>query len=396
MHSLRFITIILLISILSILTGCKKPIISRVEIDKNFFVIASGVDVVSEENDTVKLTIVSEKVEVDSKMISDEKKAHIVTAEGKTTFEANRKFHLFTNRDIFLGHSQFILFSEEVAKENIMKYLDFYLRDHELRLTSNVLIVEGSTVEDFFMQTNSSQYFIGEKLENLASDVGAFSLSKEVTIYESIDALDNEYSSAYIPIICLIDKKSIDTNNSNKMDMKMEGYAIFKNFKMIGALHGNDARGLNWITNDIDSGVIVVKDSNNNDISLEIIGSNSKIKPRYNNDHLSVVIEINMNSNIVEQEGIEDIYNEEDIEKLKNQQEDTIELEVKNVIKYTQKNNVDIMGIGNAVFHKYPVRWEKELKDKWEFLFPQIDFNIEVKSKINRVYNIKQPIGAKK
>lgn len=397
MRSLRFITITLLISLLFFFTGCKKAIINRVEIDNHTFIRASGVDIVPDESDAVNLTIVSENVEDDSKMFSGEKKANIVSVQGKTLFEANRNFHTFMNRDIFWGHSQFILLSEEVCKNNIVKYLDFYIRDHELRLTSKVLIVEGSTVEDFFRQTNSAQYFIGEKLESLVSNIGALSLSKEFTVYELINVFESDFSSAYIPIIYLTDRKNIDTNNnSNKMDMALEGYAIFKEFKMIGTLHGYDARGLNFITNDINSGIIVVKDDNNDDISLEIISSSTKIKPKYNNDNLSIVIDINISCNIAEQEGTQDIYTEEGIEKLKEQQENTIKLEVENVVKYAQKNNVDIMGIGDAIFHKYPVRWEKDLKDNWKDLFPQINIDVEVKSKINRVYNIKLPVGAKK
>lgn len=395
MNSLKIVKMLFVVFLLSTLTACKTPIVSRAEIKNNTFIRVVGIDVASNKNDSVKLTIVSEKISPNSQIDSNDKKANIVSAEGRTIFEANRNLHALTNNIIYWGHTETILISKEAAMDNIVKYLDFFIRDHELRLTSKVLIVEGSTVEEFLRISNSPQYFIGDKINNLVSDSGALSLSKEVKLYELIDVFESEYSSAYIPIIYLTNKNDIGiTNDTNNIDMKLEGYAIFKENKMIDSLHNNNARGLNWATNNIDSGVILVKDNSNNDVALEIISSNTKIKPKYDENDLSVVIEIYITSNIVEQEEEENIYTEEAIERIKRQQEDIIIQEVQDIIKYVQENNIDTIGVGNAVYHKYPVIWKKEIEDKWSSLFPQISIKVKVNSNINRVYNIKQPIGA--
>ena len=54
------------------------------------------------------------------------------------------------------------------------------------------------------------------------------------------------------------------------------------------------------------------------------------------------------------------------------------------------ERNTDIFGLGDAIYHQHPGKW-KDIEDKWEELFPKMKINVNVESKINRTYDIKEP-----
>ena len=53
-------------------------------------------------------------------------------------------------------------------------------------------------------------------------------------------------------------------------------------------------KGLNWLKNKVKSGSITVKSPEGNDVSLEIMRSKVKLKPKLVNEGLSVSVEVNI------------------------------------------------------------------------------------------------------
>jgi spore germination protein KC len=382
--------VLILINIIS-LSSCKKVIKGRVEIQNNLFIKTCGFDKPASSQEDVQITIISKFLKhSDNKSSSGEKINNIMTEQGKTIFEANRKFHTFSSKDIFWGQLEFILIGEEAAKDDINKYLDFVTRDHELRLTAKVFIIKENTARQIIENTNTSTFFISERLNNLVDDIPALSISKELTLADFIGTLDNKYTSAHVPYVSLVKKTTMMDENTDKYNLQLNGLAVFKKNKLFGYLDSTMSRGLNWILNDIDSGVIHVKDSKDNKIALEIINAKTKIIPKIKEGNLSASIKVDLTSNIVEQYGFEDIYNEKSIVSLEKQQETIISNEIQQVVKFAQNNQLDFLGIGDTIYHKYPIKWDN-YKNDWNREFQNLDITVSVNSKISRVYVIKQP-----
>ena len=49
-----------------------------------------------------------------------------------------------------------------------------------------------------------------------------------------------------------------------------------------------------------------------------------------------------------------------------------------------QAHNIDIIGLGDNFYRKYPVKWEKNYKEKWEEIFPDVPVDIKVNVKIEK------------
>ncbi|AKL96010.1 spore germination protein KC [Clostridium aceticum] len=390
------IAIVFLVLIAVFASGCDPSIYGKAEIDKVEFIRVVAIDRTQGEHTGVRITITSKKAETGTREAGggEPEVANTMSVEGETVFEAIRKFSTFTDKNLFFGHVEFILIGEDAAKEDVLKYLDFFVRDHELRLNAKVIVVRDGTAKEVIDTGNTSEHFISERLNILMDAIGANSLSAEVELVKLLQMFDNEFASAYLPSIRLSNLIDREKGEEEKKDLLLDRFAVFQGGRLLGYLSEEQSRGLNWIINKIQTGIIVVTDKRGGKVSLEIIDSRSKIIPSFNKDMPEVLIKIGLSSNVGEIQSSEDVFNIDTISYLQHQQENIVKSEIENVLMYGQKNNVDIFGLSTAIYHRYPIKW-KSVQGEWQEIFPKLKINIVVESKINRTYNIRTPITRK-
>lgn len=389
----KFILLIFIILLPVIFTGCTQIARSRTEIDEALFIRVLSID--KGENDNVKVTITARNTTVQSSDsnsgVSEEPYSN--SSEGKTVMEAVRKFWSYAGRRPYYAHTEYILISEDIAKEGILKYIDFISRDHQFRHNARIYIVKGSSASSLVQNVASSHLFIAERLANLENNIVGQSISSKVSIAEAMFIFDNPNVSTFLPCIELINTNKQANNGRDKYDIALTGYAIFKGDKLDSYLLGNESRAVNWVKNRVSSGVILVKGNKGEDISLEIINNHTRIKPQITDNKINCTIYVDVNTNIDEITAPDDIFNRESIAYLVDQQEKIIRNEIKNVLSIAQKKNLDFFGIIQEFHMQYPVLW-KDIEKNWPEIFPQINFNVVVHSKINRTYLIKEPTGS--
>jgi len=381
-------SIIVVSTFILITTGCSHYDFGKIEIDDLLILNTVGVDRSYDNNDVVVISAASKSINATSEEASNtaggqKTKSELLVSSGETVFEAVRKFSTYSDNRLFWGHVDYIIIGEDAAKDNLLQYLDFFIRDHELRLNSKVLIVKNNTAKDVIQQTIDVENFIGDILENLFESRGLTSISDEILLIEIMSMFDNTHICPYIPCIELID----EPNNR----IKLSGFALFKDAKLFGYITDEMGRGFNWIRGRIDSGVISVKDKNGQKVSLEIVDAKTEIIPIVADGKLDIKINISFSTNITGIMGASNIFAKDALDFLKTQQEEVVRNEVKKVIELAQKNNMDILSISDTVHHKKPIFWES-IKDSWSEIFPKLNITVEVDSNINRTYDIKQPI----
>jgi spore germination protein KC len=96
-------------------------------------------------------------------------------------------------------------------------------------------------------------------LTSLFDNAGDVSVSKEVTLVEFVEALSSKYSAAYLPCLRIVEKPEGSGGNKYVQDIVLNGYAVFKGTRLQDYITGKEARGLNWVTGEVKSGIIVVK-----------------------------------------------------------------------------------------------------------------------------------------
>lgn len=373
-------------------TGCKSITMSRHEIRDLEFIRAIAIDKSLSEEGYVRLTISSQRVSSKGDGQSEEKESITVYSEGRTVSEAMRNFNKYLEKEPFLGHLEYIVIGEEAARDGILKYIDFFSRDHEVRLNMNVFLMKSGRAEELMEKASSKGKFIFDKLGGLIKNRTEHSMTNIVNLIEVMYILDLEFLNLYIPCIEMVKVTKNENGPNSSMDVKMSGLAIFERDKLVGHLDDSMARGLNWLMDKIYSGIIVVNSQKGSKISLEIVDSKTKIQPEIKDDNLFVKVKVNVFSNIDEIQSSENIFNGETISFLERQQGQIVKEEIEKVIEYAQQEvGLDFFGIGGKFFHKYPIVWEDIYRKKWRAVFPEVKFEVTVNSSIRKTYDIKQP-----
>ncbi|MDD2505661.1 MAG: Ger(x)C family spore germination protein [Bacilli bacterium] len=447
----------------------RNPVSTSGDIEDNSLVLAVGIDKATQENNKIRLTVIGEKFSSSSQDKSSQsqgKNADIASAEGSTMFDTIRNFSLFESKSLFFGHIKYILINENIAKENILDVLDFFIRDHELRLDTKIVIVKDMSAEAFLRSGDKVEQFIPDALEGVFHNTGKISISSEIELADLMQTFDSEYSDAYIPSIGIVklkkdemestsqagntsqtegtskkenisqtentsqigssakvvsdskkEESSQPVNSSTSEDssktessseakstsqstskesyyLNLDGYATFNGTKLLGYISDYTARGLNWLNGNVKTGVIVVKDSKGSDISMEILRAQSKINLKLNNDVPEAEINIQFSSNLAEVMSQDNVFYQEETKKLKEEQENSVKREAEMALEYAQKNGIDIIKMGDAVYHKYPLKWD-DMKDNWKEIFKKMKITIKVDANIGTVYHIRQPVGSK-
>ncbi|MDF2558498.1 MAG: gerKC4 [Bacillales bacterium] len=387
---MKKVIILLNIVFISIsLAGCKPFLKGRTEIDDLTFIKVIAFDKPKKGNIRVTASAKNVSLQTGGSGSSQPSKSINITADGKTVFDAIRRLNLFSEKKPFFGHTEYILISEQMAKHGLLECIDFISRDHELRLNSRIYIVKGMTAQDFLEKSGKGEYFISDRLSHLEVASDTLSLSTKVPLAEAMFILDKPYLSLYIPSVEM--KKSLQKSEKGKMDIYLDGFAIFNGDKFIKFLNHNEVRGLTWLRNLNEGGIIVVKDKKGENISLEIMASRTKIEPLImKNDKLKATITIDITTNLDEIFGHKDIFNKSDLEFIEKAQNETVKKMVMGAIQEAQKTEQDFIGIGSHFYQKHPTVWEKYEKD-WGKRLSKIDFVVRVDSNIMRTYQLNEP-----
>lgn len=394
----KILPIVLMLSIgvlLINMLGFKNFIKGPEEIEETFFVLTVGIDKGIEKKGNVRVSILEEKFTKSESVTSESppKEATVNVGEGRTVFEAVRNLGLTTSKKVFFGQIKQLVISEEVAKENITDFIDFMVKDNETRFNIEVLIAKGDSAESILKSGKKSKEFVPDTIQGLIKASGKQSFSKSIKLIDLMVKIEDKYSELYVPTIEMINTK--DKEGEEKIILELNGFAIFDRNKMIGTVSGNTARGLNWIDDKVVSGVIVVKDSSNADIALEIVGAKSEIKVELKDNSIIGTVDIDVTSNIGEQMSQVNMSTEEGMKSLEDEQSEQVKQEVESIIDYAQKNKVDIFGIGNKAYHKYPLKWEN-MKEEWKETFKNMKIKVNVKSTIVKSYHVEGSLESEK
>jgi spore germination protein KC len=376
-----------------LLTSCSQLMSNRSEIDRIFNTRIIAIDKLAENKVLYTITTktaVSGSQDKQGSSTSSE----ILVSEGVTVFEAARNMAAYAYKRPHYGHTEFIIFGEDTAKDGILQHLDFISRNQEFRYNAKIYIVQGDSANSFIKKVATGNTFLADRLAIIEDNSFALSKSGKVTLAEALFIFSKDNVSTFLPVLFIVPSKSGEDAAKGAYDINLKSYAIFKGDKLYAFLDEELSRGVNWVKNRIQSSTILVYAPDKKEVSMDIIQSKTSIKPYLDENGLQCTISIKFNTNIAETLSKEDIFNKKGLDYLKQQQENQVKKEVEKIISYAQEKDMDIFGLVSNFSIKYPMM-KNELRENWPKLFPEIKFNVEVDSKINRTYLINESATSK-
>ncbi len=316
---------------------------NRVELDQRAIVKGSAIDKAPGVDG--KLMVTTEIVnppEVVSPLVGgggDAPASWIISSTGWTIFDAVRNMVMQSDKKLFWSHSRVIIIGEGLAREGVAPVLDFYTRDHELRRNTTIIIAKGSTGKEIIGVEHKIGGVTSRTIDSLSQAAFATSAAVQVPLSEFIGLLLCDKCAAIAGRIEFIESGEPEgkldegegteeaeeneengegNNNSEKEETELEdmkdeliegeflrysGAAVFKGDRLVGWLDRKEARGLNWVKGNIESGIIVIKspEDQGKNTGIEIISADSKVKTEFKDGKPHITIEIEVTGNIGDQ-----------------------------------------------------------------------------------------------
>ena len=362
-----FMLIVILIFSSIIFTGCWN----YREVEQ--LAIAAGVAVDKNADGTVHITIEVVNIGGGTEVTYEPK---YVESDGDTFFEAARKAITKDGRRIYWSHAKVVVISEALAREDILKYLDFLFRDAEAREDTWLLISREKTAGAILRGKGMLNPIVSFQLDDTMRSQESISVFPFIEMFEFFDRIFYKQVSPILPTVHLVEQYSEKTPH-------VGGTAIFKGEKLVGFLDEADTESMLWLRDEIKGGVTVIKNvsGTKDNVTLEIFKSKSKITPVIQEGVLKMKVEIDVNVNIGEITGSTDFISSPGKQKLIKAAEGQIEKEINNVYTMVRdKYNADVFGFGRRVEMKMPDVWN-QIKNDWDKFFA--DLEIEAKVNVN-------------
>lgn len=381
------LTIIYIIAIY--LSSCSQIVQGRAEIDKLFITRVISID--EAEDGKIMVTLTTKSISGGGGGQESKETSENIISYGQTMADAHKNLIIHTDKRPTFGHTEYILFGEAIAKKGIRPYLDYISRYNEFRYNAKIYIVKGNTANSLVKKSSSSKLFVGDRLSSNEENAVLTSLSSAVTLNEALLILDNRDLDLFIPY-AEMSNAFITGESDAKYDILLSGYALFNEDKLSYLTSMEEARGINWMMNRIGSGLIMVTDQSREKIALNIIKGKTKIEPEIIGNELHCKVGIEFSTNISEIMGIKSVLDRKGIEDLVSLQNMAIKREVEKTISIAQKNNSDHFSTISKFIIKYP-KMKSYFMENWKDLFPDIKFDVSVKSNVKGTYMINEPSG---
>ncbi|MCS7458770.1 Ger(x)C family spore germination protein [Paenibacillus doosanensis] len=304
----------------------------------------------------------------------------VISVVGHTIDDAIMNLQQQISSRLFFGHLRIIVVSEKVAKLGLQNLNDYFRRNPEVRRTAWMAVSKGDA---------EPMMRAAPKLERVPTLYLLSTLDEAVKqgkfpndflgIFWSNSSKKGQ--EAFLPYIELTGSQSVE----------LKGMAYFKNDKMldksepfeIAAYMG--IKGLNpagyraFINLDSDPAKTVTIFATHRQSKIDVKIRNGR--PFFS---ISVYTETNLEEKLSESLAAN---NSELLQRIEEENKKSLIKAYQGLIKKTQNKGSDIFGFGEYVRAKEPVFWNREIqtKEKWQQMYPEVQMEIKVYSKVRRV-----------
>ncbi|MEN6316475.1 MAG: Ger(x)C family spore germination protein [Clostridiaceae bacterium] len=367
---LKLVAAVMLLPVLMmLLSGCWD----NHELDTLFIVTGIALD---KANDPEQLDISLQIGKTKSNVSNSDKSnpQQDPTIQLKTTaytmMEGLMEFNRDSSRTLLLQHNQVLLLGSALAEQGIKDHIDLFLRDHEARMEVLVMITDGRADEVLSAKLDQEK-ISGMFLAHEMQDLYAVSPYYRIRMLDFASRLRDGTTSPVAPIVAVVE-------TDNKQGIKFNGFAVFKDGKMIGRLNNDEVLGYIWAMGNVEQcGVVADCDLGRSVFQIINLDTERDVTLRPDGG-VRVTLSVDATLNIDELRGFNGMTSKDLMPYLVDLAQSEIRRKITGTFETAQTLNADIYGIGTSVHREYPKEW-KELKNRWNELFPDIELDVQVK-----------------
>ena len=361
----KFNIYVILLFVGGILTGCVETNI----LDRVGLTTLVGYDVGTEEKISTTAVIREVNPEFQSNV-------EIVTTENETSKGSRMKTNRKLSKKITVGQMRVILFSEELAKDNLHYYIDTHLENASVSNALYMAVVEGDTAPLLEYQYENIDD-IGQHIFRLIEQ----NIKQEYMISATLHEIAHDYYSVGKDFAMPVLKRDEEF-------VEMSGIALFKGGKMVGTLPVKDSFYVKLIRDNFKAGLFetILKEEDLPDgilknspeqipVAFDAIHSDRELKlvdaatPEFD-------LHLKLKARLLEIYPDVNLGDPKIVEKLEKAVNKNLSKEISRIIAQCQEVESDIFGFGEK--YRSSVRNSKLTKEKWHKLYKDMKVNVSV------------------
>ncbi|HIW33206.1 MAG TPA: Ger(x)C family spore germination protein [Candidatus Paenibacillus intestinavium] len=296
-----------------------------------------------------------------------------ITQTGDSLLEILREFAIRQNRPVIAHHLKVVIISSELTQElHMNEYIDFMLKDNDIRPNCLIFISTGKAVE--VLSFNEPGIIPATYIKNLLDNHTRSNRILQSVTLTNVNTFFHTKQSFMLQNI-------ISTGD----EIKFSGSGIIKGStgKWVGFLTEQEVSSINWITDDVKGGLIKSYNMNDEVIIFELKEAKSKIKSIVKNGQISFKVSIKTEGRLVENWDLNRYGSDPDyINEVEQIFTETLHNELEQVIKKLQDTyKVDVAKFGDIIKQQHPDVWKK-VSDQWDEEFSQCNVEFDIKLEI--------------
>ncbi len=303
----------------------------------------------------------------------------LLESDGKTLFDACRNAKKSIVGKLYFGHTQVVVISEQMARENdLLNTVNWLLHDSEPRETLKFVISREENAKDILAN------------ETLTGPIAALEISKYIEEDNKITA-STSYKQLYEVYNTLIESGCELTlpairniRDKDRTIPQICGTAVFKGQRLIGYLTPDESKYYLFAVGEINGGLFTfpADGSGPDDITLEISANRTSRSVSYENGKPVILIKTETDAFLAENNVPVDATDKRQVDELEKTAAKTLAQRMVQTIQYVQtKFGSDIFGFGKTIHKTEPALWDKFEKD-WDSIFAALEVRVSVRINI--------------
>lgn len=349
---MKKIRLLILFPIMVLLSSCwdsNQP-------ERMLYINAIGIDFKDGKYEIYAQIIDFTNVAKSDQPTTDKPQAEVGFATGDTVDEAIFQLYHSIDETVYWGHMNYLIVSEETLKNVALSpVIDLFIRYRETRYQIWVYTTKDPVQEVLLVQPVLNKALTLSKLGDPENSFEQESFIKPIDIRKIIIDMNEPSHEAMLPYIKIIDNwKSMD-ESIKAPELAGVGVATPNGFK--GFIEGDDARGMQWMSNDTKGGQVTFKADNGEFITMNVEKVNVKVHPIVQSGDIKFDIEVELETTVSVLKGTVKI------EEIRQGIIQTAEKEIKKTYEAGLEKDIDIYRLSEYVYRKNIKAWKQNHKD---------------------------------
>ncbi|MBP3964065.1 Ger(x)C family spore germination protein [Paenibacillus lignilyticus] len=359
---------LLLVTIL--ISGCWD----RNEINEYAFWIGTALDL-SEEGILQKSAQIAVPAEFKGRGGGSQHRANIVlTTTGSSIVDLEQQIQDKLPRKVFLGHRRSIFIGEKLARKGIIDIMDQFTRNTDTRMRTDIFVANNGKGSDILKINSPFNQFSAI----VAVDQDRYCRLGDSALRDVLLDVGRDGIRPAMPMV--------ETSPNNELEkgkiIEVKSVAIFnRHLQMVGEVSGRESLELFWVKGVLKNQFISLQ-TGEGSVSLFETNLRKTIRTEFEGNKLKVYVKLAGTGRMLENNTNIDISVTSERVPLERKLNEMKAKQVEATIKKLQQQfGQDVFGFGEEVHREHPYRW-KEIKNRWDQLFPAAEVSVTVKLKI--------------